>query len=101
MWGHSDNLMGVLQQALNGQLSGSFLVPAYLGGAPVPAGPVTLTLVPADQSPAAAVTHRELQVLAGLPCAQVRSRPIQATTQPAPMVVEPRAAVVVANGPCG
>ncbi len=98
MWGPGDNLMGVVQQALNGRLSGSFLVPAYLGGAPVPTGPVALTLVPLAQSPAPAVAHTDLQVLAGLQWAQVRSRPIQVTSQPAPMEVEPRAAVVVANG---
>lgn len=98
MWGHGSNTVGVLQQALNGRLSGSFRVPAYLGGAPVPVGPVALTLVLMAQSPATAVAHTELHVLAGLQWTQVRSRAIHITSQPTAIVVESQADVVAANG---
>ena len=88
----------LLHQALNGHLSGSFQVPAYLGRNPVPVGPVVLTLVPLTLSPAAPVAHTVLRVLAGFQWAQVRSRPIQVTTQPDSIAVTPQGAVVLANG---
>ncbi len=97
MWGHGDNLVGVVQQAANGRLSGSFEVPAYLGGTVVPAGQIALTLAPIAPS-LAAVAHTELQVLASLQWAQVRSRPVQIANQPDDIVVEPQVAVVAASG---
>ena len=91
MWGEGTTAVGDVQQALNGRLSGSFQVPAYVEGAPVAVGPVALTLAPLAVSPAAPVaytpTFRCWPASSGLRCAPARSK---SAANPMPSSWDPR-----------